>query len=220
MFSRKKRLLFEVLRLKVLRFNVEGKKKNELMNNKLYNNKIMKIGIFCSANNNIDPDFFRLADDLATWMGNNGHTLVWGGCNLGLMQQLGTSIKAAGGRCIGIVPQIIEKGGRAFPDIDIYIPCDSLSDRKDLLLAHSDIIIALPGGIGTLDEIFTVAAAHTIGYHSKKIILLNAKGFWDSLIAMLDDLQSKGVIRGQWRDYILVANSVEEAVSASLSSDT
>lgn len=206
--------------MKVLRFNVEGKKKNELMNNKLYNNKIMKIGIFCSANNNIDPDFFRLADELATWMGNNGHTLVWGGCNLGLMQQLGTSIKAAGGRCIGIVPQIIEKGGRAFPDIDIYIPCDSLSDRKDLLLAHSDIIIALPGGIGTLDEIFTVAAAHTIGYHSKKIILLNAKGFWDSLIAMLDDLQSKGVIRGQWRDYILVANSVEEAVSAYLSSDT
>ncbi len=204
----------------VLRFNVESKKKNELMNNKLYNNKIMKIGIFCSANNNIDPDFFRLADELATWMGNNGHTLVWGGCNLGLMQQLGTSIKAAGGRCIGIVPQIIEKGGRAFPDIDIYIPCDSLSDRKDLLLAHSDIIIALPGGIGTLDEIFTVAAAHTIGYHSKKIILLNAKGFWDSLIAMLDDLQSKGVIRGQWRDYILVANSVEEAVSAYLSSDT
>lgn len=206
--------------MKVLRFNVEGKKKNELMNNKLYNNKIMKIGIFCSANNNIDPDFFRLADDLATWMGNNGHILVWGGCNLGLMQQLGTSIKAAGGRCIGIVPQIIEKGGRAFPDIDIYIPCDSLSDRKDLLLAHSDIIIALPGGIGTLDEIFTVAAAHTIGYHSKKIILLNAKGFWDSLIAMLDDLQSKGVIRGQWRDYILVANSVEEAISAYLSSDT
>lgn len=187
---------------------------------KPYNYTIMKIGVFCSANNNIDQDFFRLADELATWMGNNGHTLVWGGCNLGLMQQLGKSIKAAKGRCIGIVPQIIEKGGRAFQDIDIYIPCDSLSDRKDLLLAHSDIIIALPGGIGTLDEIFTVAAAHTIGYHNKKIILLNAKGFWDSLIAMLDDLQSKGVIRGQWRDYILVANSVEEAVSAYLSSDT
>ena len=179
----------------------------------------MKIGVFCSANNNIDQDFFRLADELATWMGNNGHTLVWGGCNLGLMQQLGKSIKAAKGRCIGIVPQIIETGGRAFQDIDIYIPCDSLSDRKDLLLAHSDVIIALPGGIGTLDEIFTVAAAHTIGYHNKKIILLNAKGFWDSLIAMLDDLQSKGVIRGLWRDYILVANSVDEAVSAYLSTD-
>ena len=110
--------------------------------------------------------------------------------------------------------------GRArLQDIDIYIPCDSLSDRKDLLLAHSDVIIALPGGIGTLDEIFTVAAAHTIGYHNKKIILLNAKGFWDSLIAMLDDLQSKGVIRGLWRDYILVANSVDEAVSAYLSTD-
>ena len=170
----------------------------------------MKIGIFCSANDNIDGDFFAMADELATWMARNGHMLVWGGCNLGLMRQLGESIKKAGGRCIGVVPQIIEKGGRAFSDIDVFIPCDNLSDRKDILLAQSDIIIALPGGIGTLDEIFTVAASHTIGYHAKKIILYNMKGFWASLINMLDDMQAKGVIRGQWKDYILVADNIEE----------
>ena len=109
-----------------------------------------------------------------------------------------------------MVPQIIEKGGRAFPDIDIFIPCDNLSDRKDILLAQSDVIIALPGGIGTLDEIFTVAASHTIGYHTKRVILYNMKGFWSSVIDMLDDLQAKGVIRGQWRDYISVADNIED----------
>ena len=170
----------------------------------------MKIGIFCSANDNIDKDFFAMADELGKWMAANSHTLVWGGCNLGLMRQMGESIKKGNGRCVGVVPQIIEKGGRAFPDIDIFIPCDNLSDRKDILLAQSDVIIALPGGIGTLDEIFTVAASHTIGYHTKRVILYNMKGFWSSVIDMLDDLQAKGVIRRQWRDYISVADNIED----------
>jgi predicted Rossmann-fold nucleotide-binding protein len=72
------------------------------------------------------------------------------------------------------------------------------------------VFIALPGGIGTLDEMFTVAASATIGYHQKSLILYNMKGFWDSLIALLDDLQAKGMIRGNWRDYIKTANSIEQ----------
>lgn len=75
---------------------------------------------------------------------------------------------------------------------------------------HSDVLIALPGGIGTLDEIFTIAASHTIGYHRKKIVLYNMKGFWDKLIALLEDLQEKGFIRGNYQDYIAVANNLEE----------
>ena len=75
---------------------------------------------------------------------------------------------------------------------------------------QSDVFVALPGGIGTLDEIFTIAAAATIGYHTKRVILFNMKGFWNSLIAMLDDLHTKGVTRKQWRNYITVANSLEE----------
>ena len=75
---------------------------------------------------------------------------------------------------------------------------------------QSDVFIALPGGIGTLDEVFTVAASATIGYHQKPLILYNMKGFWDSLIALLDDLQAKGMIRGNWRDYIKTANSIEQ----------
>ncbi len=170
----------------------------------------MKIAVFCSANRNIDPEFFTMTEEMGKWMGENGHDVVFGGCNMGLMDCIGKVVKANGGRAIGVVPSLVEKGGRTFADLDVEIPCDNLSDRKDLLLAQSDIVVSLPGGIGTLDEIFTVAASHTIGYHHKMVILYNMKGFWNTTIALLDDLQEKGMIRGEWRDYIEVANSLDE----------
>ena len=80
-------------------------------------------------------------------------------------------------------------------------------------MLQSDAFIVLPGGIGTLDELFTTAAAATLQYHQKPIILWNMKGFWNSLIACMDDLQQKGVIRGDWRNGIKVANSLEEVIS-------
>ena len=170
----------------------------------------MKIGVFCSANSNIDPDFFSLTRELGTWIGQKGHTLVFGGCNMGLMECSAQSVHEAGGSTIGVVPQVIEKGGKVSDFVDVNIACDNLSDRKDLMLLQSDVLIALPGGIGTLDEIFSVAAAHTIGYHNKRVIIYNMKGFWDSTIRMLDDLQSQGLIRGSWRNYIQIANSMEQ----------
>ena len=170
----------------------------------------MKIGVFCSANSNIDTDFFSLTRELGTWIGQKGHTLVFGGCNMGLMECIAQSVHEAGGSTIGVVPQVIEKGGKVSDFVDVKIACDNLSDRKDLMLLQSDVLIALPGGIGTLDEIFSVAAAHTIGYHNKRVIIYNMKGFWDSTIRMLDDLQSQGLIRGSWRNYIQIANSMEQ----------
>ena len=174
----------------------------------------MKIAIYCSANNNIDPDFFRMTKELGRWIGENGHTLVFGGCNLGLMQCVAEAVHEAGGRCVGVVPDIIEKGGRMSPCVDECIPCTTLDERKALMVAQSDINIALPGGVGTLDEIFTVCAAASIGYHQKKVVLYNMKGFWNSLLAMLDDLEQQGVIRDGFREQLLVANSLEELVSA------
>ena len=111
---------------------------------------------------------------------------------------------------IGVVPMIVEKSGRLSDFVDVEIPCDNLTDRKQLMMDQADVFIALPGGIGTLDEVFTVAASATIGYHDKLVILYNMKGFWNPLIAMLDELQSTGMIRGSWRDYIKTADSIEE----------
>ena len=79
-------------------------------------------------------------------------------------------------------------------------------------MAQGDVFIALPGGIGTLDEVFTVASAGGLGFHHKRLLLYNIQGFWDTLIALLDDLQAKGVIRGNWRDTIGVAETLDEIV--------
>ena len=208
----------------------------------------MNIGIFCSANDNIEREYFDRTEEFGRWCAKNGHSIVFGGCNMGLMGCVaeayyqgfksasrvqegssGSSVqdgsrglsssngsrdligsRGAKGNLIGVVPRIVERGGRMSDRLTVHIPCDNLSDRKDLLLAHSDVVVALPGGIGTLDEVFTVAAAHTIGYHQKLIILYNIGGFWNTLIALLDDLQQRGMIRGHWKDYISVANSFEE----------
>ena len=148
----------------------------------------MKIGVFCSANNQIDADYFRLTEELGAWMAREGHSVVYGGCNCGLMETIGKAVHDGGQMAIGVIPRIVEKGGRVSSSVDVNIACDNLSDRKDLILAQSDVLIALPGGIGTLDEVFTVAASHTIGY----------------------DLQGCGMIRGKWTDYIQVATSLDE----------
>ena len=170
----------------------------------------MKIGIFCSANAHIDPDFFHFTEELGRWIAAQGHSIVFGGVNMGLMECVAKAMKQAGGHTIGVVPSIVEETGRTSQFNDEVISCQNLSERKQLMLDESDVFIALPGGIGTLDEVFTVAASYTIGYHHKRVILYNMKGFWDSTIQMLDNLQQRGVVRGQWRDYIQVATTLEE----------
>ena len=172
----------------------------------------MKIGVFCSANDNIDPDFFSLTEELGKWMGEQGHTLIYGGCDSGLMRAIGHSVHSHGGKTIGVVPRIIEKGGRQASCLDVDIPVDNLSDRKDVMLQQADVFIALPGGVGTLDEIFTVVASHTIGYHDKQVILYNQKGFWDSTIEMLDDMQHRGMIRGDYHQFIVPLNTLDEII--------
>lgn len=170
----------------------------------------MKIAVFCSANNNICPGYFELTEELGKWMAEERHTLVYGGCNSGLMECVGKAVHEGGAMTIGVIPQIIEKGGRRSEYVDVEVPCDNLSDRKSLMMDQSDVFVALPGGIGTLDEVFTVAAAATIGYHQKPVILYNMYGFWDKLIALLDDLQQRYCIRGDWHDRFYVAENIAD----------
>ena len=170
----------------------------------------MNICIFCSANSNIPTEYFERTSELGTWMGANGHTLVFGGCNLGLMECVAKAVHDAKGMTVGVVPTIVEKGGKVSDYVDVKILCDNLSDRKDLMIERSDVIIALPGGVGTLDEIFTVLAAASIGYHNKRVILYNIGGFWDSLIAMLNNLKARGVLRAGFEDTVKVAHTLDE----------
>ena len=170
----------------------------------------MKIAVFCSANENIAPEFFSKTEELGKWMAENRHDLVFGGTDMGLMNSIAKAVKENGGRVIGVVPSLVERGGHTSDCLDVHIPTANLSDRKSLMIDQSDAVIALPGGIGTLDEIFCVAASKSIGYHSKKVILYNINGFWNSLISLMDDLAAKGMIRGNWHEMIEVANDLDE----------
>lgn len=172
----------------------------------------MHIGVFCSANAGIDSVFFDLTRRFGEWIGSEGHTLVFGGCNLGLMECVARAVHASGGLCVGAVPSIVEKGGRTSDCVDVKILCDSLSDRKDIMLAKSDVLVALPGGVGTLDEIFTVVASASIGYHSKPVILYNMKGFWNPLLDMLAAMREAGMMRDGFERQLLVASSHDELV--------
>ncbi|WP_071147524.1 LOG family protein [Bacteroides ihuae] len=169
-----------------------------------------KIGIFCSASNEIDQEFVEATRQLGEWMGKEKKTLVYGGTNLGLMECIARASKMNGGKVIGVIPALLEENGRTSSLPDQVIQTSNLSDRKDIIVEKSDILVALPGGIGTLDEVFHVISAASLGYHSKKIVFYNIAGFYNSLLAALNEMEQKYFIRKQQRNTYAVANSFEE----------
>ena len=170
----------------------------------------MKICVFCSANNNIDAEYFRMTEELGCWIAHNGHELVFGGCDMGLMECVARSVKQHGGTTIGVVPSKVEERGRVSAFVDRRIDCTDLNERKQIMMNESDVFIALPGGIGTLDEIFSVAASATIGYHSKRVILYDMNGFWEPLVELLDKLGERKLLRGDYKRYVVVAKNLDE----------
>jgi len=171
---------------------------------------MMNIGIFCSASENIESKYFDAADELGSWIGRTGRTLVYGGASLGLMECVANSTKQHGGKVIGVVPSILEVSGRISQIPDETVNTRNLSDRKDIIAERSDILVALPGGLGTLDEIFHVMAAATIGYHDKKVVFYNVDGFYDDLINFLMKLDETGFSRRKITHYFHVANTLDE----------
>ena len=101
----------------------------------------MKICVFCSANEQIDPDFFVMTEELGKWIANNGHSIVYGGVNQCLMECVAKAARTAGGRTIGVVPTKVEETGRTSDFVEIEIPCDNLTDRKQLMMDQSDVFI-------------------------------------------------------------------------------
>ena len=171
---------------------------------------MIKIGIFCAASEEIDASYFDCATEVGHWIGENGNTLVYGGADLGLMECIAKAVKESGGGILAIVPDKLEERGRVSTLPDEIINTRTLSDRKDELVAHSDYLIALPGGVGTLDEIFHVVAAASIGYHQKKVILFNIDGFYDTLIKAIEEMSDKGFIRHSLSTYFDVVDSLEQ----------
>ena len=168
------------------------------------------IAVFCAASDAAAPVYKEKAAEFGRWLGLNGKNLVYGGSTGGLMEAVAKSAKQGGSMILGAVPSKLEENGRVSDLLDINFRCDSLSERKDIMLRECDICVALPGGVGTLDEIFSVMASATIGYHSKRVIFYNVEGFWDGLLRFLDGLEAQRFTRGSLKSHYAVADTLDE----------
>lgn len=169
-----------------------------------------RIGVYCSSSVKIDKKYFDAAQQLGEWIGRNGKWLVYGGSDRGTMGTLATAARQSGGRVMGVVPTALEDMGIVSDMLDVNFRCENLSDRKDIMIQESDILVALPGGIGTIDEVFTTVVARSLNYHTKMTVLYNLDGFWDSLIRLLDDVRDRGFANCQYDSLFVVANNFEE----------
>jgi len=172
--------------------------------------KMERIGIFCSAADDIDAVYFERARELAAWLGEEKKTLIYGGANIGLMECIAREAKEHGAFIMGVVPTKLEERGAVSDLLDVTFRVDNLSERKDAMLRESDILVALPGGVGTLDEVFHVMASASIGYHTKKVVFYNVNGFWDDMLAFLNRLREQHFARRPWENFYQVVNSLEE----------
>ena len=169
-----------------------------------------KIGVFCSSNNHVSEVFKQAARELGAWLGENKKTLVYGGNASGLMEELAQAAHKAGARVFGVVPRKLMEDGKVSDAIDITFHCEDLSDRKQWLIGESDVMVALPGSVGTLDEVFSAMAQNTFGMHEKRVIFYNVDGFFDSLFQFLDSLDARGVVNKPWNLVYDKANTLQE----------
>lgn len=172
--------------------------------------KVKSIGLFCAASETLDSLYASAADEFGRWLGGESLTLVYGGAAKGLMEVTASAAKCAGARIVGVVPDILVSRGGVSTLLDECVQVSNLSVRKDTILSRSDILVALPGGLGTLDELFHVMAAATIGYHDKKVVFYNVNNFWDSMLATLAEYRRKGFLRGEPDRYFAVADTLDE----------
>ena len=171
---------------------------------------IMKIGVFCSASDNLEPVYYNETERLGEWIGRNGHSIVYGGTAQGLMECLAKSVKNAGGCVIGILPQMMYDNGLASRTADQLIITADMVERKNRMMETADVFVALPGGFGTWDEIFHVVACGQIGCHLKRVILFNQNGFYDHLIAQMEQAFAERFTPNIYRKRITPVNDVFE----------
>ncbi|WP_303915195.1 TIGR00730 family Rossman fold protein [Bacteroides mediterraneensis] len=169
-----------------------------------------KIAVFCSASDTIAPVFMERAKELGVWLGQHHKWLVYGGSNTGLMEVLAKSAKENGAMIMGVVPTKLEENGKVSDLLDVSFHSVNLSDRKDIMVQEAEVMVALPGGIGTLDEVFHVMASCSIGYHDKRVIFYNIDGFWNDLLAFLERLEAAHFAHRPLKNYFEVANTFDE----------
>lgn len=173
---------------------------------------ISAITVYCSSSKSVAPVYFRAGAELGTRIARAGWTLVYGGNNIGTMGTLADAARAAGGKVVGITPQLLVDKGIADPHCDELVVTAGMRERKALMEQRGDAFVAMPGGIGTLEEVFEILVGRHLGFHSKPIVLLNVEGFFRPLIEMLEHGRREHFIREEVRELFFVADTVEQAI--------
>lgn len=155
----------------------------------------MRIAVFCSARDAISAQYREDAETLARWIGANGHSLVYGGLDCGLMGVMGRCTAEAGGMVVGVVPQSRSEMQHADNTVNIYV--NDLHERKAVMERESDVFVALAGGVGTVDEVMSVMVAAIFNRAPVSVYLLNRDGIYDGLLRMFDEMAARRLVTAE-----------------------
>ncbi|MEH0930007.1 TIGR00730 family Rossman fold protein [Micromonospora sp. CPCC 205558] len=171
------------------------------------------ICVFCASSRTLDQRWLDLAAETGAELARRGHTLVSGGGCVGMMGALADGARSAGGRTVGVIPQSLVDLEVADLASDELLVTDSMASRKTLMIDKSDAFLTLPGGLGTLDELFEVWTTATLALHAKPMVLIDTDGFYRPLLDWLDALADQTFLKPAGRDLLIVTTTVTEALN-------
>ncbi|HEX2217084.1 MAG TPA: TIGR00730 family Rossman fold protein [Xanthobacteraceae bacterium] len=174
---------------------------------------IRTVCVYCGSGPGAKPAFVAAAQQFGQILAANEVSLVYGGGSLGLMGALAKSVLDHGGRVIGIIPEFLTARERALTSVQEIVVTRDMHERKQMMFERADAFVALPGGIGTLEELVEQMTWAQLGRHRKPILIANIEGFWDPLCALLDHMRDLAFIRPGLPINLLVADRVEEILS-------
>jgi uncharacterized protein (TIGR00730 family) len=173
---------------------------------------ISAVTVYLSSSRELDRVYVDAAVALGTGIARQGWALVYGGNASGLMDTLAAATRTAGGKVIGITPQLFVDENAHDPQADELVIVDDMRTRKRLLEQRGDALVALPGGLGTFEELFEVLVGRILGYHDKPIVLMNVAGYYNPLVAMIEHGIQQRFIKPRAREAYFVADTVEQAL--------
>lgn len=154
----------------------------------------MNIAVYCGSNFGRNKHFEEAAHELGLWIGEHGHTLVYGGSSVGIMGVISKAVMSAGGRVFGVEPRFFIEAGVAQHDLTELFVVETMSERKAKMIELADCFVALPGGVGTLEEISEILSCVRLGLNVGECFFLNIDGFYDPLIALLQTMVQQGFL--------------------------
>lgn len=171
---------------------------------------INSISLYCGSCNNAKPEYKAAAADFGRICAQKGITIYFGGASIGLMAEASRAARALGGRVIGIAPELFSNSTVIDTTLEELIIVPTMSERKQLLEKSADAFVVLPGGYGTLDELFEMLTDAQIGQHFKPVAILNVNNYYEHLIKQIDRFQEEGFLRPFHRGLLLVADNMED----------